>query len=162
MGTLKASMELAGQCCLAWLDGEKDYMPTGGYEVAHDVGRWWDAMLRLEAATGFVIPGELEGAMLRNLQLLTSNPDGLLMNSPDVPWLKDAVRINPHNLREGMLAFHALVRYRNSRWAEQAGHRLLETIDRILQEDGRLDFSQTAVWGSVPHTEDPSHTEPAR
>ena len=42
---LKQAMHRAGNCCLAWLDPEHDYMPTGGYEVAHDTGRWWDAML---------------------------------------------------------------------------------------------------------------------
>ena len=48
-------------------------MPTGGYEVAHDTGRWWDAMLRLEEAIGFIIPDELEEALLRNLKTLTES-----------------------------------------------------------------------------------------
>jgi hypothetical protein len=83
--TLEQSMNLAGQCCLAWLNPERDFMPTGSYEVAHDTGRWWDAMLRLEDATGFEIPEHLEEAMLHNLETLTRNPDGLLINNPDVP-----------------------------------------------------------------------------
>ena len=129
--TLKQSMELAGQCCLAWLDPEKDFMPTGGYEVAHDTGRWWDAMLRLEEATGIVIPEDMEKVMLRNLKTLTDNADGLLMNNPAFPWLK--AMINPHDFREAMLAFNALVRYRNSTWARQASHRLLQIMDRCFR-----------------------------
>lgn len=30
--TLEQSMNLAGQCCLAWLNPERDFMPTGGYD----------------------------------------------------------------------------------------------------------------------------------
>jgi len=61
---LREIMNLAGQCLLAWLDSDKDFMPTGGYEVAHDIGRWWDAILRLEDTTGFAIPADLEGMAL--------------------------------------------------------------------------------------------------
>ncbi len=154
MQTLRETMDLAGQCCLAWLDSEKDFLPTGGYEAAHDTGRWWDAMLRREAATGIAIPAEAEGAMLRNLQALTANPDGLLLN-PDRFGMQ--VFINPHNFREALIAFHALVRYRSSVWAAEAGHRLLLTMDRLWQPDGRLDYTKLHCWGSVPHTEDPSH-----
>ena len=160
MHTLKGSMELAGQCHLAWLNPDKDWLPTGGYEVAHDTGRWWDAMLRLEAATGFAIPAQQEAAMLRNIQRLMSNPDGLLMNDPGIAWLKDVARINPHNFREGMLALAALVRYRDNAWARQTGHRLLGTLDRCLQPNGRFDYTRLACWGSVPLSVDPCHDQP--
>jgi len=60
---LREAMHRAGACCLAWFDPRHDYLPTGGYEVAHDTGRWWDAMLRLEAATGFDVPAKLEEAL---------------------------------------------------------------------------------------------------
>ncbi|MAE66104.1 MAG: hypothetical protein CMJ18_17675 [Phycisphaeraceae bacterium] len=99
---LTTPLHLAGRCMLAWFDPEKQLMPVGGCEVAHDTGRWWDAMLRLERATGFMIPPDLESAMLANLQRLTDNPDGLLMNRPDIDWMRDDAKINPHNLREGM------------------------------------------------------------
>ena len=160
MLTLAQSMELAGACHLAWLDPERGFMPTGGYEVAHDVGRWWDAMLRLEEATGFVIPADLEGAMLRNLQTLTDNPDGLLMNSPDVPWLADNAYINPHNFREGLLAFGTLVRRRDSRWARHAGLKLLGTLQKCLTPGGWLDYTRLECWGKVPFTADETHHRP--
>lgn len=159
MRSLKESMQLAGKCHIAWLDPDRDWMPTGGYEVAHDTGRWWDAMLRLEDATGFAIPPEVEAAMLRNLQRLTGNPDGLLMNDPSVDWLKEKARINPHNFREGLLAVTALVRFCDSAWARETGHRLIQTMDRCFQTDGRFDFTRLVCWGTVPHTEDPSHDQ---
>ncbi|NIA06426.1 MAG: hypothetical protein GWP14_02120 [Actinobacteria bacterium] len=46
---LKQSMELGGQCHMNRLNPEFNYLPVGGWEVAHDTGRWWDAMLQLEA-----------------------------------------------------------------------------------------------------------------
>jgi len=101
---LKTRLELAGNVLLAMLDPDKEFMPTGGYEVAHDLGRWWDAALRLEETIGFVIPAELEARSLRNLQRLTDNPDRLLMNRMDVPWLNDRAKINPHNFRETLIA----------------------------------------------------------
>ena len=160
MDSLKEAMNRAGRCHVAWLDPERGMMPTGGYEVAHDVGRWWDAMLRLEAATGFGIPAEVEAAMLRNIQRLMGNPDGLLMNDPGVEWLKEKARINPHNFREGMLALTALVRFRRSDWAREAGHRLLVTIVRCFQPDGRFDYTRLACWGNVPMSSDPCHLQP--
>lgn len=159
---LRTRLEIAGEGLLAMLDSDKEFMPTCGYEVAHDLGRWWDAALRLEAAIGFPIPAELEAASLRNLHRLTDNPDRLLMNRMDVPWLKEDARINPHNFRETLLAFGALVRRRQSIWARDAALVLVQTMARILQADGRLDFTGLGSWGQVPHTQDPSHTEEKR
>lgn len=160
MLTLKQALQLGGQCLLAWLDPERQFFPTGGYEVAHDTGRWWDAMLRLEAATGAAIPAAREADMLRNLQALLDNPDGLLLNLADETLMGRAPFINPHNFREGMLALNALVRYRGSVWAAAAGHRLLQTLDRCFQADGRLDYTRLACWGKLPLTEDPCHLQP--
>jgi hypothetical protein len=155
-------LELAGSALLAILDPEKDYLPTGGYEAAHDLGRWWDAVLRLEETIGFVIPAEVEAASLRNLQRLTDNPDRLLMNRLDVPWQSEKAKINPHNFREALLAFGGLARRRGSSWARESGLRLVRAMDRCLRVDGSFDFTRLMCWGQVPFTDDPSHTEPKR
>ena len=94
-------------------------------------------MLRLEHATGFVIPADLEGVQLDNLQKFTDNPDGLLLIPPDLEGIDP--RFELHSLREGLLAFNALVRYRNNSWAKKAGHRMLETVHRCLKPDGTWD-----------------------
>ena len=158
---LKEAMHRAGDCCLSWLDPQHDFLPTGGYEVAHDTGRWWDAMLRLEAATGFVIPAKLESAMLSNIRRLLGNPDGLLMNDPRLELLKDKAFINPHNFREAAAALAALVRFRDSDWARKAGHTLLATVDRCFQPDGRFDYTRLDCWGQVPLSKDPCHLQPS-
>jgi len=130
---LKDSMELGGEHLLGWLNPERDYLPTGSWAITHDLARWWDAMLRLEAATGFVIPGHIEGASLRNLHWLTDNPDGLLWVPPGLDWQK--MKFELHSLREGILTFAALTHFRGSAWARQAGHRYLESINRALKPD---------------------------
>lgn len=137
--TLKNSMELGGECLLRWLDPGRDYLPYGTW-ITHDVGRWWDAMLRLENTTGFPIPAQLEGASLRNLHWLTDNPDGLLFVPPGLDW--HLMRFELHSLREGILAFGALVEFRQNRWVRDAGHRYLMTIDRCLKEDFTWDVDK--------------------
>jgi hypothetical protein len=162
LADLITRMHLAGDSLMALLDPEHELMPTGGYEVAHDLGRWWDAVLRLEDVIGFQIPAQFEAASLSNLNMLTDNPDRLLMNSPDHPFLKERAKINPHNFRESLLAFGGLVRRRNSVWARHAGLQLVQAMDRCLQPDGKLDLTELGSWGSLPGTTDPSHSEPER
>jgi len=159
---LRARLKLAGQSLLATLDSEHDFMPTGGYEVAHDLGRWWDAILRLEATIDFIIPPKLESASLHNLKRLTDNPDCLLLNRTDIPWLKKHAKINPHNFRESLLAFGALVKFRQNVWAREAGLELIRAMERSLQADGSFDFSRLGSWGTLAHTKDKSHTEEKR
>ena len=130
---LKDSMELGGEHLLGWLNPERDYLPTGSWAITHDLARWWDAMLRLEDATGFVIPGNLEGASLRNLAWLTDNPDGLLWVPPGLDWHE--MKFEFHSFREGILTFAALAHFRGSTWAKAAGHRYLESINRALKPD---------------------------
>src|SRR5882757_1286208 len=140
-GPLRASMDRAAQCCLAWLNPEQAFLPTGGYELAHDTGRWWDAMLRYEAATGVRIPEWAETAMLGNLRTLTDNPAALLMNSARLPGPAEKIKVNPHNLRETMLAYTALVQHRKSDWAWAQGRKLLQTIEATLDPDGQMDYA---------------------
>jgi len=147
---LRDRLELSAAGLMAILDPEKELMPTRGYEVAHDLGRWWDAALRLEETIGFVIPADLEAASLRNLERLTDNPDRLLTNRSDVPWLRDKAKINPHNFRETLLAFGGLVRRRRSLWAYDAGLQLARTMGHILDGDGRLNYTRLGSWGSLP------------
>lgn len=155
MRLLSESMDLAGRCLLAWLNPEKEYLPTGGWQISHDTGRWWDAILRIEDAIGFEIPAQLEAAMLRNFQIQTDNPDGLLANNPAF----QPANINPHNLRESMIAYHALVRWRKNAWARAGGRRLLAAISRAFGPNGRMDYTRLGLWGTLPFTGDPSHTE---
>lgn len=142
--SLQPAMDRAARCCLAWLNPEQSSLPTGGYETAHDTGRWWDAMLRYEAATGTRIPAEAEKAMMENLRTLTDNPAALLTSS----------LCNPHNLRESLLAYTALIRHRKDAWAEQQGRRLVKTMAELIEADGQMDYSGLAARVGKPLTKD--------
>jgi len=144
---LKASMILAGQSLLNCLNPDMEFLPTGGYEIAHDTGRWWDAMLRLEHVVDFEIPADIEGAMLRNLQRLTDFGHAMLMVPPEMAEFNRCNVFNLHNLRETLLAYHSLVRYRGSRWSLQRGRKLIEMIDGCLDDRGRLDCKEVVGHG---------------
>lgn len=145
---LHRSMARAAKCCLAWLNPDEDHLPTGGYEVAHDTGRWWDAMLRCEAATGLPIPQWAEAAMLEHLRAMTDNPAALLMTTGG--------NINLHNIRETLLACTALVTHRQSDWAREQGLRLVSTIADLLTVDGQIDYVRlSALMDGRPINDDP-------
>lgn len=160
--TLGRALQLAGECSLAWLDPQHEYFPWGGYEVAHDVGRWWNALPRLEAATGFVIPPPLEAGMLNNFWRLTKNDDGLLLNDPLIESLRGKKdRINLHNLREGLLAYAALAHHRHNAWARERGRVLVRTIAASLLPNGGLDTSKLKSLGRIPLSPDKIQIQPA-
>jgi hypothetical protein len=148
-------MDRVARCCLAWLNPDQEFLLTGGYEVAHDTGRWWDAMLRHEVATGTQIPEQAEAAMMMNLRTLTDNPAALLMNSARLPGPAEKIKVNPHNLRETMLAYTALARARKSDWAQKQGRKLMETISTLLEPDGQLNYEKLAAVAGGPLSTDP-------
>ena len=154
MPTLKESMEMAGANLLNLLSPAHDYMPLWNIKIdrekmqarckmdypAHNIGRWWDAMLRLEAATGFAIPAELETAMLKNLEKCLANPlsiCGLLLPLEHRPpgW------VDEHSQREILLALACLVRWRGSQWAADRGAKLICALDRYIHNDGDWNYA---------------------
>lgn len=154
--TVLESMTLAGKHLLMALNPNKNYLPYFNMEIekdykasyhfswpAHDIGRWLDALLRLENATGFSIPPQLQGAMLENLQQFFDNPDNLL-----IPPAQYAQFSNPLNqiefgsMRESILALNALARFQGNRWALEQGHRMMETVWKISHDNGTWDFNK--------------------
>jgi hypothetical protein len=152
--SLQKSMHMAGQHLLAALNPNENYLPyfimkigrdyRASYEFtwpAHNIGRWLDAMLRLENATGFAIPAKLEAAMLANLRLFFDNPDNLCLPPPQYAQLGEPPnQLEIHSMREGLLALNALARYRGNRWALEHSHRMMETIWRVSRANGDWDY----------------------
>jgi len=149
---LRDPIKAGVECMHAWLNPDVNYLPTNGYETAHDLGRWWDAALRMEDAIGLPIPAEIEGAMLVNLERLTDNEDGILMNRAGMGCNRGI--INPHNFREGMIAFHALARWRNSAWAAEKGRRLAQTVLALIADDGRCDYTRLGCYERIGFSDD--------
>ena len=151
---LVTAMQRAAQCCLAWLDSRHHWRPTGGYEIAHDTGRWWDAMLRVQATTGFAIPAEQDAAMHDNLRALGDNMAGLLTNDGRTALPGGTAHVNPHNFRESMLAYSAMVRLRRDELALRLGRRLVETTRRMLEPDGQMAYARLAGLTKLPLSTD--------
>ena len=153
---LKESLRLAGDNLMANLDPKQHYLPNfharpiGDGTVAidagwanHNLGRWWDAMLRLQAAIGYAIPAEAEAAMKENLFPFFDNP------GPSVPGPLRHERGEPaistlHSLREGLLGLNALVQYRQSKEAAREGHAMIESLLRLTGEDGSWRLEKSA------------------
>lgn len=141
---------------LSCMPEEKFYMPDG-YETAHNVGRWWEAILLLEDRIGTVIPPRLEKGMQLNLRTMMGNPFGLLNNSREV---QGSSRLNWHNPREGLLALSALVEFRQSRWAAWCGSLLVDTLDRRFFEN-TLSDDDICETLNIPLNDDPMVTRTA-
>jgi hypothetical protein len=154
--SVSAAIALAGKNLLATLSPAQDWYPYWNVEIdadlrarcgpgeegvnwpAHNVGRWWDAMLRAEAATGLVVPAKREAGMLRNLHRVLSGPLALptiLVGESDGP-LDTPGWIDKHSLREYALALAGLADRRQSAWASERVSALATAVDRYLRSDG--------------------------
>jgi hypothetical protein len=154
-------MRLAGENLLNCLDRDNGLIPfwelttardytaqMRRFWPAHNLGRWWDAMLRLEQAIGFEIPAETEAAMLHNLQWFFDNEFALCLCPPQLGWGQPFFEL--HSLREGLLALTALVRWRNSLWGRRQGHAMLESIRSLSNSDGTWDLTKVAAYERSP------------
>lgn len=147
-------MRLAGGHLLVALNPKENYLPyfimkigkdyRATYEFtwpSHNIGRWIDAMLRLENATGFVIPPKLETAMVENLKSFFDNPDNLLIPPAKYAMLSEPPnQLEIHSSREALLALNALARFRGNRWAPEQAHRMMETLWRVSRANGDWDY----------------------
>jgi hypothetical protein len=93
-------------------------------------------MLRLEAATGFVIPPDIEAVMLVNARRMLDNPLSICgYVVPEGDGRVPAGWIDVHSQREALLALACLVRYRQSAWALEAGRRMVRALDQYIVEE---------------------------
>jgi hypothetical protein len=155
---LVRSMNLAGQNLLNMLHPGHDYLPsfliavepdyTADRQVffaAHNIGRWLDAMYRLEAATGFTAPEKIQAAMLRNVQAYCNNPDNLFLRPLDRYPFEKGDLFCFHSLREHLAALHALAKYKGSGWARERASQMIIAFDQLLlpEQEWRV---QGTVW----------------
>lgn len=154
---LKGSLRIAGRNLLALLNPDDSLLPYWELSCgpdyraewkrwwpAHNIGRWWDAVLRLEEIGVFEMPSEVEKAMLANTMRFFDNPDHICLNPEPAPqWNarnEHALIWDLHSLREGMLALHALAKWRMSDWAVDKARHMIASVDRKLRDDGRWDL----------------------
>jgi len=105
----------------------------------HNVGRWWNAVLRLQATTGFDIPAPVEADMLAHTWRMCDNPTGILLDDPD-PDRIDTWYI--HSYRETMLALGLLVAHRNCATARRQGLRAIAQMGKASADLTQWDLSR--------------------
>ncbi len=151
-------MNLAGRNLVKMLLPQENYLPI--YDVmidseyrafalfncpGHNIGRWWDAMLRLEAATGFEIPDDVEAGMLTLLHDFFDNPDHLLLFPLDNDRYDPAIARwtwDLHSIREGLLALNERIKHRDDDWAREKARSMVEKIWSASKPDNSLwDFT---------------------
>ncbi len=140
---LAASLKLAGDHLANSVDPNGvpywSMNPTAGgmYWPQHNIGRWWDAMLRLENATDFMIPADAEIAFLKTTHRFFNNPDHLCWLPFDDQHLHAFVLYEAHSFRENILALNALIRYRNNSWAKEKAEGAIVTLLKAVGKDGK-------------------------
>lgn len=159
--TLRESMALSGRNLVATLSPAQGYLPYWSLEFdrdlaahchvfwpSHNVGRVWDALLRLEAATGIRVPGEIETPMLRNVEACLDNPLGVccyLTERDGIPHKPDpAGWFDNHSQRELLLALASLARYRPAGRAASLAAGMVTALDRHIRPDGDWDIPAMA------------------
>ncbi|HCR16328.1 MAG TPA: hypothetical protein DIU35_02505 [Candidatus Latescibacteria bacterium] len=106
--------------------------------TGHNIGRWWNALLRLQACTGFDIPPEVEAAMLYNTWSMSDNPTGIFLEEPDP---SDVSSWYIHSYRETMLALGLLVKFRSSKRAHQQGIKAVAQMRKASRDLKQWDIS---------------------
>lgn len=152
--TIEASLRLAGENLLNILDPDNGYLPYWEGTVhkgvparlsygwpAHNLGRWWDAMMRLEEAIGFHVPKKVEEAMEANVRRFFDNPDVICLE-PRPKGVTTGGIWDLHSIREGMLALNALAHWRKREWAVETGLRMIRSLDQKLRPDGTWEIDQ--------------------
>ncbi len=149
---LKKNLELGGTNLLNCLCPQERYLPywhivvddrqVAEYEFrphcnAHNVGRWWNTMLRLHAWTGFDIEPAIETALLEHTWAMCDNPTGTLLEDPDPD--------NPrtwyiHSYRETMLALAQLASVRGDERAVAQGRRAITQMREASRDLTRWDL----------------------
>ena len=167
---LTEHLSLAGAHLLDCLCREQNYLPYWhmvvdsdqraeyqfrSYCNSHNVGRWWNAMLRLQATTGFAIPGNIEAAMLENTWRMCDNPSGILLDEPDAD---NADTWYIHSYRETMLALGLLVVHRGCEAARKQGLRAIEQMRKASRDLTLWDFAACEDGPSLKQDGTPCYT----
>jgi len=115
-------------------DGTGKMFHSVNIGIPHVVGRCLVGSMEAELAAGVPFPAEGLPILERYLKSSFDNPDNL--NSYFDPEKGGARFIEFHNMREGLYGLWAMAAGRNSAWAKETGHAMLETLDSITDAGG--------------------------
>ena len=169
---IEARLQLAARNLLGCLSRDDDYLPywhmavdgdlRARYEfrpycTGHNVGRWWNALLRLEQSARFDIPAEVEAAMLENSWRLADNATGIFLEDVDPA---DPGSWYIHSYRETMLSFGLLARHRQSDRARACGLRAVEGMSWASRDltEWRFSFEGNRALAKSGRGAEPAYT----
>ncbi len=113
--------------------------------IPHVVGRCLLACMAGEMSAGVPFPDGGLAILERYCKSSFDNPDNL--NSYFDPEKGNARLIEFHNMREGLYGLWALVVGRDSAWAREKAHAMLEMLERITDAEGRWSEKRIAELG---------------
>ncbi|MBI5091945.1 MAG: hypothetical protein HZB26_05810 [Candidatus Hydrogenedentes bacterium] len=119
--------------------------------IPHVVGRCLLGGMEGELAAGVPFPPEGLAILERYLRSSFDNPDHL--NSYYDPARDGKRFIEFHNMREGLYGLWALAAGRNSAWAKDTAHAMLETLNRLTDEQGRWSTEKAKALGMAGRCE---------
>ena len=169
---IESRLQLAARNLLDSLSPDDGYLPYWHMAVdadlraeyqfrpwctGHNIGRWWNALLRLEQATDFDIPAETEAAMLANSWRFADNMSGIFLEEVD-PANPGSWYI--HSYRETMLSFGLLARCRQSDRAREYGLRAIERMSHASRDltewrfsvDGHSELAKQGLSAGAAYT----------
>jgi len=129
--------------CMA--DGTGKMFHSVNIGIPHVVGRCLLACMMAEQAAGIPFPTEGLAILERCCRSSFDNPDNL--NSYFDPEKGNARFVEFHNMREGLYGLWALVVGRDSAWAREKGHAMLDTLERVTDEEGRWSIERLEACG---------------
>ena len=126
-------------------DGTGKMFHSVNIGIPHVVGRCLLACMQAEMAVGVPFPADGLSILERYCRSSFDNPDHL--NSYFDPDKENARFIEFHNMREGLYGLWALAAGRDSAWARETGHAMLETLDRLADGEGRWSVKRIEELG---------------
>ncbi len=126
-------------------DGTGKMFHSVNIGIPHVVGRCLLACMMGEMAAGVPFPADGLAILERYCRSSFDNPDHL--NSYFDPEKGGARLIEFHNMREGLYGLWALAAGRDSAWARETAHAMLETLDKVTDADGRWSVERMAELG---------------
>ncbi len=113
--------------------------------IPHVVGRCLVGCMSAELYAGVPFPNDGLAILERYLKGSFDNPNHL--NSYYDPEQGNKRCIEFHNMREGLYGLWALAAGRDSAWARETAHQMLETLDQMTGTDGRWSAERAKALG---------------
>lgn len=127
------------------VDGTGEMHHSVEIGIPHVVGRCLVGCMTAELYAGIPFPADGLAILERYLKSSFDNPNHL--NSYYDPKQDNKRCIEFHNMREGLFGLWALTAGRHSAWARETAHAMLETLDKMTDDQGHWSLGRAKALG---------------